>query len=157
MMWAWPKSRAGRGSAPQEQFDWFSRRGRAEIHLFKTGHQFENRSLSSSRSNHLLVCGRPGHSPFKIGLRKRAKRIQDFVKPWHRRTSSNNAFHLNTKLGNRRPKRGLPQWPHATATWTKPEIPSATRGKHVASETEHQRLLWKHENTTWNETKICPA
>ncbi len=65
----------------------------------------------------------------------------------------NNAFHLNTEPGNRRSKRGLPQWRHATATWTKPEIPSATRGKHVASETEHRRFPWKHENTTWNETK----
>ncbi len=34
--------RHGRGSAPQGQFDWFSR---TEIRLFKTGHQFENRSL----------------------------------------------------------------------------------------------------------------
>ncbi len=40
-----PQSCAGQGSAPQELFDWFSRWGRAEIRLFKTGHQFENRSL----------------------------------------------------------------------------------------------------------------
>ncbi len=42
-----PQSCAGQGSAPQELFDWFSRRGRAEIRLFKTGHQFENLSLSA--------------------------------------------------------------------------------------------------------------
>ncbi len=40
-----PQSRAGQGSAPQGLFDWFSRRGRAEIRVFKTGHQFENLSL----------------------------------------------------------------------------------------------------------------
>ncbi len=48
--------RNGRGSAPQEQSDWYNRRGHAEIRLFKTDHQFEIRSsLSSSLFNHLLV------------------------------------------------------------------------------------------------------
>ncbi len=45
-MWASSKrSRAGQGSAPQEQSDWYSRRGRAEIRLFKTDHQFGIRPL----------------------------------------------------------------------------------------------------------------
>ncbi len=46
----------GRGSAPQEQFDWFSRRGRAEIRLFKTERQFEIHSLPSRLFDRSSIC-----------------------------------------------------------------------------------------------------
>ncbi len=46
MMWARPKEAVrGRALPPQEQSDWYSRRGRAEIRLFKTDHQFGIRPL----------------------------------------------------------------------------------------------------------------
>ncbi len=87
----------GRGSAPQEQFDWFSRRGCAEIRLLKTGHQFENRSLSRLVSHRSSTCseasassGRAGH---RLNIAGRSDHRKQFFKatittPASRSTSS---------------------------------------------------------------------
>ncbi len=109
--------RHGRRSAPQEQSDWKKPSGRTEIRLFKTDHHVWN-SLSSPRSSTCSLADDPEASValdtrLNIGLRKLAKRIQDFVKavtPQSQQTNS--AFHLNKETKSRQ-SRAAPVTSHS--------------------------------------------
>ncbi len=98
--------RHGQGSAPQEQSDWKKPSGRTKIRLFKTGHHVWN-ALFLLRSSTCLLADDPEASValdtrLNIGLRKLAKRIQDFVKAVTSQSQqTNSAFHLNKETKSR--------------------------------------------------------
>ncbi len=154
--------RHGRRSAPQEQSDWKKPSGRTEIRLFKTDHHVWN-SLSSPRSSTCSLADDPEASValdtrLNIGLRKLAKRIQDFVKavtPQSQQTNLLPSQQRNQKppiagcpsdiTQQRQSRRFLQQ--HVASETQASEISVKTRRNHVVSiltETDESNCTQKH-------------